>query len=357
MEAHSHSLPPSLNTHSPAELFLNSFVEPLAGDSSTASPIAGKYPYVSLETAECVTDSNQSAGPSCYAQQPDAACISTDLKYEIWAKELANDLDRDFILNGVREGFDLIPRDTTVLPAFTKNNRSALRPGAKEQIEEQLCKGLSLGHFGSSTTPPIIVNAIGAVPKRDSSELRLIMDCSRPLALSANSYMDLDHYKYTTVDEAACKAKPGFWLAKIDLKHAYRSVGTHPSSWKVTGMSWLFQGTTDITFLFDKRLPFGARTSPMVFHRLTQSVCRMMARRGFTVLAYLDDFLIIEPSQQRCQIAPRFASVTWFHNKLVKGCSTQPIPVLSGSRNGYSESSWFSRQPNGGPHPGQDKGL
>ena len=70
--------------------------------------------------------------------------------------------------------------------------------------------------------------------------------------------MDLDHYKYTTVDEAACKAKPGFWLAKIDLKHAYRSVGTHPSSWKVTGMSWLFQGTTDITFLFDKRLPFGA---------------------------------------------------------------------------------------------------
>ena len=40
-----------------------------------------------------------------------------------------------------------------------------------------------------------------------------VMDCSRPLALSANSYMDLDHYKYTTVDEAACKAKPGFWLA------------------------------------------------------------------------------------------------------------------------------------------------
>ena len=304
MKAHNYSLAPSMNTHSHAELFLDSLVEPLARDSSTASPIAGKYPSDSLETAECVTDFNQSAGLSCFnAQQPNAACISTDLKYEIWAKELANDLDRDFILNGIREGFDLIQRDATVLPAFTKNNRSALRPGAKEQIEEQLCKGLSLGHFGSSDIPPIIVNAIGGVPKRDSSELRLIMDCSRPLALSANSYMDLDHYKYTTVDEAACKAKPGFWLAKVDLKHAYRSVGTHPSSWKVTGMSWLFQGTSSMTFLFDKRLPFGARTSPMIFHRLTQSVCRMMARRGFTVLAYLDDFLIIEPSQQQCQIA------------------------------------------------------
>ena len=95
------------------------------------------------------------------------------------------------------------------------------------------------------------------------------MDCSRPLALSVNSYMDLGHYKYTTVDEVACKAKPGSWLANIDLKHAYRSVGTRPSSWKVTGMSWPFQGTTNTTFLFYKRLPFGARTSPMVFHRLT----------------------------------------------------------------------------------------
>ncbi|XP_073237719.1 uncharacterized protein [Porites lutea] len=60
------------------------------------------------------------------------------------AKELANNLDRDLILNGVREGFDLIPRDTTVLPAFTKNNRSALRPGAKEQIEEQLWEPITI---------------------------------------------------------------------------------------------------------------------------------------------------------------------------------------------------------------------
>ena len=69
---------------------------PLTGDSSTASPIAGKYPPVRLESAECVTYCNQLAGLSCFnAQQPDAACISTDLKYEIWAKELANDSDRD----------------------------------------------------------------------------------------------------------------------------------------------------------------------------------------------------------------------------------------------------------------------
>lgn len=298
-----YTAPPSLNSHSPAELSPNSSVEPHAGDSSTASSLAGEYPNIGLGAAECVTTCNQSAGPSCIdVQQPDAACISTDLKFDIWANELINDSDRDFILTGIREGFDLIQRDANVLPAFTKNNKSALRPGAKEQIEEQLCKGLLQGHFALPKTPPAIVNAIGAVPKRDSSELRMTMDCSRPFAVSANSYMDLDHYKYVTVDEAACKAKPHFWLAKVDLKHAYRSVGTHPNSWKVTGMSWHFKGSANTTFLYDKRLPFGARTSPMIFQRLTQSVCRM-ARRGFTVLAYLDDFLIIEPTQQQCQIA------------------------------------------------------
>ena len=81
MEAHNYSLPPSLSTHLPAGLSLNLLVEPLAGDSLTVLPKAGKNPNVSLETAECVTDFNQSAGPSCFnVQQPNAACISTDLQ-------------------------------------------------------------------------------------------------------------------------------------------------------------------------------------------------------------------------------------------------------------------------------------
>ena len=136
MEAHDHSLPPSLNTHLPAELSLNLLVEPLAGDSSTASPIAGENPNASLETAECVTDFNQSAGPSCLnVQQPNAACISTDLKYEIWAKELANDLDRDFILNCVREGFDLIQRDTTVLQLSPRTIDRRSGQGPKSRLK------------------------------------------------------------------------------------------------------------------------------------------------------------------------------------------------------------------------------
>ena len=89
-------------------------------------------------------------------------------------------------------------------------------------IEAQLVKGLREDHFAiaDKANMPLIINALGAVPKKDSNELRMIMDCSRPLMMNANSYMDLEHYKYVTVDDAANLCQPGCWLAKVDLKHA-----------------------------------------------------------------------------------------------------------------------------------------
>ena len=76
-----YTIPPSLNSHSSAELYPNYFsVGPHAGGSLTASSIAGEYPNIGLGAAECVTTCNQSAGPSCIdVQQPYTACISTDL--------------------------------------------------------------------------------------------------------------------------------------------------------------------------------------------------------------------------------------------------------------------------------------
>ena len=172
-------------------------------------------------------------------------------------------------------------------------------------IEGQLVKGLREDHsvIEGKANMPIIINALRPVPKKDSNELRLIMDCSRPLMMNANSNMALEQYKYVAIDDETNLCQPGCWLAKVDLKHAYRSVGTHLDSWRVTGISWCFNDSKHPTYLYDERLPLGARVSAMVFHRLTQAICRMVARRGYTVVAYLDDFLIIEPTQMQCKAA------------------------------------------------------
>ena len=116
-------------------------------------------------------------------------------------------MDMDFIVVGVK----LFSPDSMVSHAFSHNNKSALRPGAKNQIEAQLVKGLREDHFAIADTAnmPIIINALEAVPKKDSNELRMIMDCSRPLMMNSNSYMDLKHYKYVSVDDAANLCQPG----------------------------------------------------------------------------------------------------------------------------------------------------
>ena len=89
--------------------------------------------------AECEESSPIHAGPfSEFKQQPQAAKVSKDLLFETWATELNNDPDMDFILDGVK----LLSPHSTVSHAFTHNNKSALRPGAKNLIEAQLVKGL-----------------------------------------------------------------------------------------------------------------------------------------------------------------------------------------------------------------------
>ena len=142
---------------------------------------------------------------------------------------------------------------------------------------------------------PIIVSAIGAVPKPESNEYRLIHDCSMPPGKGVNSFVpELDKFKFQTIDDAVKLIDKGYFLAKVDLRHAYRSVPISPTNYPATGLKWRFKGHKHHTFIIDKRLPFVGRRSPSIFHRLTQSVKRMMIKRGFTgIIVYLDDFLIV----------------------------------------------------------------
>ena len=93
-------------------------------------------------------------------------------------------------------------------------------------------------------------------------------------------------------------------MGKIDLESAYRSVEIHPNDYESTGLQWRFPGESSDTFMFDTRLPFGAKRAPWIFHRLTQAVRRMMMRRGFeATIVYLDDWLVIAPDEDSCRKA------------------------------------------------------
>ena len=150
---------------------------------------------------------------------------------------------------------------------------------------------------------PTLVSALGAVPKPDSDELRLIHDCSMPPSKGVNSYVpNIDKLRFQTIDDAIKLLDEGYFLAKIDLCHAYRSVPIHPQNYAAMGPKWIFEGDLVPTYFIDTRLPFGRQRAPGIFHRLTQSVRHTMLRRGFLgIVVYLDDFLIVGRTREECQ--------------------------------------------------------
>ena len=75
----------------------------------------------------------------------------------------------------------------------------------------------------------------------------------------------------------------------------------HPSNYHALGLKWKFGKDKHYSYFVDTRLPFGSKSSPGIFHRITQAVRRMMELRGFQVVVYLDDFLIIAPTLAQCQ--------------------------------------------------------
>jgi hypothetical protein len=171
----------------------------------------------------------------------------------------------------------------------------------RDLVEKQIRIELEEGRYEIVYKKPMIVSALGVVPK-SSGAIRLIHDASRPTGLALNDYAELgEKQKFQTVEEAAKMLSHGYYMAKIDLKSAYRYVSVHPDDYKVTGLKWKFKNQAGYSYMIDKRLPFGAKLSPGIFHRLTQAVRRMMGRRGYNNLViYLDDFLVVADTLEEC---------------------------------------------------------
>ena len=232
------------------------------------------------------------------------AVNSISSKYEVWEHELKNDLDSIFLLEGIRNGFRIsnVESPDQVHCVEHRNHPSAIQFSGL--VEKDLRLQLALNHYVCASEPPLVISPIGAIPKEGGDDVRIIHDGSRPVGDAMNDYSVLHSVHYQTLEDAYSLAKPNYYLAKVDLKSAYRSVAIHPLDYCLTGLKWHFDSDTDPTFLFDTRLPFGASQAPSIFHRLTQSVRRMMARLGFeNLVVYLDDFLCIEETYERCLLA------------------------------------------------------
>lgn len=216
--------------------------------------------------------------------------------------ELCDDSDSEFIIEGIRNGFSLIDPDINVSDiksAFTPNHNSATSID-KAAVDRNLHQQIQLGNYRIVDSKPTIISGLGVVPKKNG-DIRLIHDCSVPAGSAVNDYASKDPCSYQTVSDALKLIKPNWFMAKVDLKDAYRSVAIKPTQRTLTGLKWKFENCDSQSFLVDCKLPFGARKSPAIFNRLTQAVRRMMARRGINAcVVLLDDFFVAAETLSEC---------------------------------------------------------
>jgi hypothetical protein len=76
--------------------------------------------------------------------------------------------------------------------------------------------------------------------------------------------------------------------------------------WADLAFKWKVYGEDVARVLVETRMPFGLSSAPSIADRLTQAVVRLMRSKGYTVVGYLDDFLVVGVTEERCREAYEF---------------------------------------------------
>ena len=110
------------------------------------------------------------------------------------------------------------------------NHKSALHPSNRDIVEAQIKEELDNFQYKIVNKKPVIISALGAIPKKCSNKIRLIHDASRPAGQSLSDLTVPESFKYQFIQDAINCLNEGCFLSKVDLSNAYRAVRTHPSN-------------------------------------------------------------------------------------------------------------------------------
>ena len=231
--------------------------------------------------------------------------VSTPINVNVLERELSLHPDRNFVtslINGLRYGTHV----GYTGPEKSRISRNLISANQHpEVVSSNLSKEINLGRvagpFNSPPLPNLQCHPVGVVPKKHSSEWRTIYHLSYPEGDSINDHIPKDPYslQYVRVDDAIRILKslgPGSFMAKTDLKSAFRLIPVHPDHWHLLGIHWQSQ------YYIDLYLPFGLRSAPFLFNQLSEGL-EWILKHNYglkNVIHILDDFFIAEPSRVQC---------------------------------------------------------
>ena len=241
-----------------------------------------------------------------------------------------------YLVRGFTDGF-MLESEGLQDPKLDAPN-PPLPPHLKAQVQNKLDKEIQAGRIvGPFKVPPLHgfrVSPIKVAEKKDPGQYRFIHNLSYPYdedSVNMSIPQDKVTVQYSTVDDAVSHIKAvgrGAYLAKTDIKSAFRIIPVHPSQHHLLGMQW------NDAFFYDTTLPMGCSISCNIFEAFSTAIQWIAnTKLGIQHMVHvLDDFLIIAPSQAESQHQL---------NKFLAFCEECGIPMAPEKTEGPSPSLTF----------------
>ena len=162
-------------------------------------------------------------------------------------------------------------------------------------LHKEIALGWVVGPYPSPPLPQFQCHPVGVIPY-----------LSYPLGASINDHIPKDPYSlsYVRVDDAIHILQSlgrGAFMAKTDLKSAFRLIPIHPDDWHLQGIHWQSQ------YYVDMYLPFGLRSAPFLFNQLLDGL-QWILKNNYGIqhaIHILDDFFIAKRSKLPPSSLPR----------------------------------------------------
>ena len=212
-----------------------------------------------------------------------------------WLSKYPDKTSAELLLKGFSEGFRLgyegprVPRESPNLKSVD------LDPGAiRTKLNKEIELGRIAGPFKSRPLDRLRVSPIGLIPKSEPGKMRLIQHLSYPEGDSVNdgivkSYCDVSYASFDVAVGLVASIGPGAWMAKADIKSAFRLLPMHPQDFELLGMK------VGDDYFVDKALPMGASCSPALFEKFSTFIEWVTKQQSNSqmVTHYADDFLLL----------------------------------------------------------------
>ena len=144
----------------------------------------------------------------------------------------------------------------------------------------------------------IKISPLNSLPKKGTSERRVILDLSYPKGFSVNDGISKEEYLGESIEAIFPKVDDfiqlirqkgqGCLLFKRDLRRAYRQIPICPSNYNLVSFSWKKH------IFCDTVLSMGLRSACFLCQRVTNAITFIMFKLGIQILNYLDDLASAE---------------------------------------------------------------